>query len=89
VLVGGDFNLQAREAGELLRFQQATGLGDACSALRCQEPRRVDRVLFRASREVELTPVRWRVAPGFLDAQGAPLSDHAPVAVEFRWQRER
>jgi endonuclease/exonuclease/phosphatase family metal-dependent hydrolase len=87
VLLGGDFNLDANERTKLERFERATGLADACSALRCPHEARVDRVLFRASGRVELSPLHWRIAPGFLDTRGVPLSDHAPVAVDFHWRR--
>jgi endonuclease/exonuclease/phosphatase family metal-dependent hydrolase len=87
VIVGGDFNLNAGERSKLSRFERATGLSDSCTALRCSQPARIDRVLFRASALVELTPVRWRVGPGFHELEGVPLSDHAPVAVEFSWRR--
>jgi endonuclease/exonuclease/phosphatase family metal-dependent hydrolase len=87
VLVGGDFNLNAGERSKLSRFERTTGLLDACTTLGCPHPARIDRVLFRASPLLELTPVRWRIASGFHDPEGAPLSDHAPIAVEFTWRR--
>lgn len=87
VLVGGDFNLHPDERTKLAGFERMTGLADACSTLRCPDETRIDRVLYRASAELDLKPARWRVPPGFGDARGAPLSDHAPVAVDFRWQR--
>lgn len=87
VLVGGDFNLNADERGKLDHFAETTGLTDACFALRCPEGARIDRVLFRSSPALLVKAVRWRVAGGFLDSKGAPLSDHAPVAVDFEWKR--
>ena len=87
VLVGGDFNLSADERNELEHFSETTGLADACFTLRCPDTARIDRVLFRSSPTVLVKAVRWRVAGGFLDAKGAPLSDHAPVAVDFEWKR--
>jgi hypothetical protein len=85
VIVGGDFNLSSAELDRLKAFQRATGTRDACEAARCAQPWRIDRVLFRGSPALPLTAVRWRVAAGFVDARGAPLSDHAPVAVDFSW----
>lgn len=86
LIVGGDFNLSGSEQDELKTFQRATGTRDACQATRCAEPWRIDRVLFRASPALTLTAARWRVAGGFVDGRGAPLSDHAPVVVEFSWK---
>jgi exonuclease III len=86
VLVGGDFNLHPNERDKLERFEQATGLADACSTLRCADRARIDRVLFRSSAALRLTALRWRLPPGFRDARGAPLSDHAPVGVDFTWR---
>ena len=87
VLVGGDFNLDADELPKLEHFATTTGLADACLTLRCPDRARIDRVLFRSSPAVLVKAVRWRVAGGFLDSKGAPLSDHAPVAVDFEWKR--
>lgn len=86
VLIGGDFNLDPDERNKLAMLERTTGLADSCETLRCAEPDRIDRVLFRASPLVELVPVRWRVAAGFNDVRGAPLSDHAAVVVDFRWR---
>lgn len=87
VLVGGDFNLNADERSKLEHFAETTGLADACFSLRCPDGARIDRVLFRSAPEVLVKALRWRVAGGFLDSKGAPLSDHAPVAVDFEWKR--
>ncbi|HSU38968.1 MAG TPA: endonuclease/exonuclease/phosphatase family protein [Polyangiaceae bacterium] len=89
VLVGGDFNLEPSELGKLERLEHATGLADACSALQCSDMKRIDRVLYRGSTTLRVVPTAWRVAPGFIDAHGAALSDHDPVLVDFRWQRGR
>jgi endonuclease/exonuclease/phosphatase family metal-dependent hydrolase len=89
VLVGGDFNLSRGELALLERFEDATGTRDACEALRCPEPTRIDRVLYRASSKLSLAPSPWRVDRRFLDARGRPLSDHSAVAVTFRWATQR
>jgi endonuclease/exonuclease/phosphatase family metal-dependent hydrolase len=85
LLVGGDFNLSRDELASLEGFEQATGARDACRALRCPEPNRIDRVLYRASSKLSLAPTAWRIDHRFLDEHGRPLSDHAAVAVTFRW----
>lgn len=87
LIVGGDFNLSSAESDELRVFLRATRTRDACEATGCAQPWRIDRVLFRPSAALRLAAVRWRIAPGFVDARGAPLSDHAPVAVDFSWKR--
>lgn len=85
LIVAGDFNLSSTELDQLRVFQRATATRDACQATRCPQPWRIDRVLFRPSKALPLAATRWRVPPGFVDTRGAPLSDHAPVAVDFSW----
>lgn len=85
VIVGGDFNVTEAEGAPLLELGAAVGLSDACAALRCAEPARIDRVLFRGSASVSLKPRSWRLDRTFRDKQGQPLSDHEPVAVAFDW----
>lgn len=86
LILAGDFNLTQREQPEFRRLLGSLGVVDACEALRCAQRSRLDRVLFRSSERLRLMPRGWRLAPGFRDAQGRPLSDHEPVAVVFRWQ---
>ena len=86
LVVGGDFNVSSAEREQLAVFQRETATRDACAVTRCGQPGRIDRVLFRSSPAVTLTAVHWRVASGFVDASGLPLSDHAPVAVDFSWK---
>jgi endonuclease/exonuclease/phosphatase family metal-dependent hydrolase len=83
IILGGDFNLGASEAEAFRRFERRTGLRDACARVGCREPGRIDRILSRSSSHVGLTPKRWRVDRTFTDAAGRPLSDHAPVVVDF------
>jgi endonuclease/exonuclease/phosphatase family metal-dependent hydrolase len=80
VLVAGDTNVS--EPGALAPLR-ALGLADACVALGCPEPERIDRVLYRSSAWVELGAVAWWIPEEFVDPDGAPLSDHLPVAVTF------
>lgn len=85
LLVAGDTNMHGRERALLEHLLETGGLEDACAAVACPEPRRIDRVLFRGSAALELHVRRWAVARQFVDANGAPLSDHLPVEVEFEW----
>jgi hypothetical protein len=46
----------------------------------------IDRFLFRSGDGVELTPTRHSFErETFVDAAGAPLSDHDPLAVDWSW----
>lgn len=48
----------------------------------------VDKVLYRGSRLVTLNATGYANRNGdFLNAQGARLSDHFPIAVDFTWTR--
>lgn len=87
VIVGGDTNLLSRERGLLERLLAEAELKDACAMVRCSEPWRIDRVLYRGSPELSIRAKKWRLAPEFVDAQGRPLSDHLAVAVGFEWRR--
>ncbi|HET9958448.1 MAG TPA: endonuclease/exonuclease/phosphatase family protein [Polyangiaceae bacterium] len=86
LLVGGDFNLTASERDELAALESRLGLRDVCTALRCSEPRRIDRFLVRSSSALELTPTRWSIDARFRDSNGRALSDHLAVAIELRWR---
>lgn len=87
VVFVGDFNMRwsdPPDAVELQRYADA-GLRDACDELACPEPERIDRVLVRDGGGMRLTVSDWAVEPGFEDAEGAPLSDHDPVAITLSW----
>lgn len=88
VIVAGDTNIPGRDRALLERFRVEAGLADACGETRCPQPWRIDRVLYRGSSELRLTPRRWRIASEFVDDARQPLSDHLAVAVQFDWQRD-
>jgi hypothetical protein len=88
VILGGDTNLHGHDRPLFDHLLAAGSLQDACAALACPDPRRIDRVLFRSSPRLRLRPKHWAVARQFVDGAGAPLSDHLPVEVEFEWQAE-
>ncbi|MET0341045.1 MAG: endonuclease/exonuclease/phosphatase family protein [Polyangiales bacterium] len=49
---------------------------------------RIDKILYRSSDTVRLVPLAYTVEGArFVDAQGAPLSDHRPVAAHFELRR--
>jgi endonuclease/exonuclease/phosphatase family metal-dependent hydrolase len=85
VLLAGDTNLRS-EPELLKRFQQATELVDVCEALRCPDRRRIDRVFYRSSPALKLSPRKWSLDYRFVDKKGRPLSDHLAVAVELDWK---
>jgi hypothetical protein len=87
LIVGGDTNLGFADGHLVDRLQSETGLRDACRALRCRDPGRVDRIFSRSSSLVSLEPKSWRIDTRFVDASQRPLSDHSPVAVELGWSR--
>jgi len=85
VIVAGDTNMKDTDEAQLMLLLAGAGLTDACRALSCAEPYRYDRVMFRSSAAVTLTPTRWEVDLSFVDSAGAQLSDHEPVAVTLSW----
>jgi len=88
VLFLGDTNLKAsrkRDGAVLTRWLEATGLRCACLVSREACCGRIDRVLVRSGAGLELGVRAWGVAPGFEDAKGRALSDHAPIRATLRW----
>jgi endonuclease/exonuclease/phosphatase family metal-dependent hydrolase len=89
VIVGGDFNLHTSTEPDGTQYQRLitdAGLTDACQALGCADPGRIDKILVRSSAQVTLTPVSYSVeTAAFLDGNGDSLSDHEPVAVRIDW----
>jgi hypothetical protein len=86
VIVAGDTNLKptrTQDVTVLARLKEATGIIDACEALSCPEPERIDRVFFRPSADVNLEALSWELVTTFVDSAGEELSDHEPVAVRF------
>lgn len=89
VIVGGDFNLHIEEEPDGTQFSsllKAASLTDACAALDCPEPNRIDKFLFRSGADVAIEATDWQIPQGFVDAAGADLSDHLPVEVSFDWK---
>lgn len=85
VIVGGDFNLHLDRDPDAAQFADllaATDLIDVCTELDCDQPNRIDKVLYRSGGGVTLTPLDWQnLGALFTRADGEMLSDHAPVAV--------
>jgi endonuclease/exonuclease/phosphatase family metal-dependent hydrolase len=85
VLLAGDFNLTVAELDDLRALAARNGFRDACETLRCGQPARIDRVLYRSAATVELRARSWRVEASLRDKRGQPLSDHLAVVVGFDW----
>ena len=88
VLLMGDTNLHAHDVEDvpvLQRLLADAGLTDVCRALACGDER-IDRILIRSSDELELEPLQWWLPHEFVDEDGEPLSDHAPVAARLGWR---
>jgi hypothetical protein len=89
VIVAGDTNLKGarrpRDDQTLADFLGAAGLQDAARTLGAPED--IDRIMFRSSATVILTPLLWREADEFVDANGNELSDHEANNVDFEWRR--
>jgi len=85
----GDTNLGRgeRDRATLAGWLEASGLRCACHAARAECCERIDRVLYRAGAGLDLEAAGWELAPGFTDAAGRGLSDHAPLAVRLLWTR--
>jgi hypothetical protein len=94
VIVAGDTNLHT-EPGHVMApvhtpiwndFLAETGLTDVCVVVTCEAPGSIDKVAFAAGGGVTLEPLerRWE-DDVFVDGDGADLSDHPPVAVDWRW----
>lgn len=96
VIVAGDTNLHTdtehpdSKAGQDIEiwdaFLEAVGLTDACTATRCEEPGRIDKVAYRSGGGVDLVATKHHFeAERFRDGAGEDLSDHQPLLVAFRW----
>jgi hypothetical protein len=99
VIVGGDTNLHTH-SGHPDGFGDAdttvwegflgrTGLTDACAAVRCRETDAIDKVAYRSGGGIHLEArVHSFPRSRFTDPDGAPLSDHPPLAVALHWEAE-
>jgi hypothetical protein len=90
VILGGDWNLNYADDpdGEQLRsFLDETGLRDVCDVVDCgADDDVIDRFFFRSGEGLEIEPTSHRFErERFADEAGAPLSDHDPLAVDWRW----
>ncbi len=83
VIVAGDTNMKATDEATLQKLLTGASLECTCRALKCAEPERIDRIAFRSSPTVTLTPKSHAVEASFVGPSGNPLSDHDPVSATF------
>lgn len=90
ILIGGDFNLHTDEEPDKSQYERLlreAGLTDACDALACPEPARIDKMAYRSGGGVELEALSWRFAlDEFQSQDGTPLSDHDALSVDMAWR---
>ncbi|HEY8514758.1 MAG TPA: hypothetical protein VIS07_04490 [Candidatus Binatia bacterium] len=89
VIVGGDFNLHTNTEPDRSQYERLlaeTGLIDACAAVGCPTPGRIDKFAFRSGDDVTLSALSHRFETDvFVGPMGEPLSDHDALAVRFAW----
>jgi hypothetical protein len=89
VIVAGDTNLRPSRDGDaqiLERVRSGAELTDACTAISCSDPDRIDRFLFRSTPEVTVEVLGWSEETSFVDDAGGALSDHSAIAVRFGYR---
>jgi hypothetical protein len=90
VIVAGDTNLKqflrSEDKAPYSKLVTQAQLKDSCEAVTCGDVR-IDRVFYRSSETLQIEIKSWMLRDDFVDADGAPLSDHVPIHVEYEWQR--
>jgi hypothetical protein len=95
VILGGDTNLRtgpgARDDETWSAFLRDTGLTDVCEAVDCgADAGEIDKFAFRSGGGTQIVPTSHRFERDrFVRDDGAPLSDHDALAVQFRWAHAR
>ncbi|MCA9508120.1 MAG: endonuclease/exonuclease/phosphatase family protein [Myxococcales bacterium] len=85
VIVAGDTNsLYSDENSPLEEFLLSTGLRDAWVTLGSSSHERIDKIFFRSSETLSITPLSHKVeSKRFVTKDNEPLSDHEAVSVNF------
>ena len=84
IIVAGDTNSRYRQEDLLPPFTEAAGLTDVWLELDGNSDEEVDKIFYRSSNDVLLSPIEYRVeSERFVDDNGEPLSDHFPIMVRF------
>lgn len=84
VIVACDTNMEEEDEYQLERLLSLTDLKDSCRELNCPEPYNIDRILYKSGSAVQLEPLSWYIPQDFVNEKGENLSDHMPVAVDFK-----
>jgi hypothetical protein len=85
LMIMGDTNLKTKRPVDLIILEELFALfTDGCTALSCGDES-IDRILLRDGGGLSLSPTSWEQPAAFVDAQGADLSDHRPVALGIDW----
>ena len=84
VIVACDTNMDEEDELQLERLLSLTELKDSCRELDCPQPYNIDRILYRSGSAVQLEPISWYIPDEFVNEKGEDLSDHKPVAVDFK-----
>jgi hypothetical protein len=87
IIVAGDTNMGRDSEDDLRNFLKRAGLTDACRALACTDPERIDRVMYRSAPGVELRVEKLVEDDRFVRHDGRDLSDHKAVGAVIRWTR--
>jgi hypothetical protein len=90
IILGGDTNLhsEAPPDGPVWQeFLAATGLTDVCEVVSCANDHRIDKFAFRSGAGITLEPLshNFEVEVFSRPSDGAPLSDHDALRVDWRW----
>jgi hypothetical protein len=89
IIIGGDFNMRlsrSHDAANINVLTEQTGVSNACAALGIVDEEAIDKFFFRSSEALTLTPTYCQFETDiFVTEDGAPLSDHDPLAVAFAW----
>ncbi len=99
IVLGGDTNLHTDDihpdggggADTVIwqRFLSATGLSDVCIQLSCPEPGSIDKIAYRNSSTVSLSPTSADFPRERFQVNGVDLSDHPPFVATFDWDVPR
>ncbi|HVU00867.1 MAG TPA: endonuclease/exonuclease/phosphatase family protein [Polyangiaceae bacterium] len=87
VIIAGDTNMSRDSEDLVAAWLKRAGLTDACRALACDNPNRIDRVMYRSSSALELRAVRVLVDSRFVTKDGKDLSDHKAVGTLMEWRK--
>lgn len=95
IIVGGDFNLHTDDPVDAEVFEQFladTGASDVCDVVDCgSDEHRIDKFVFRSDGGITIEPLShtFEREKFVRPTDGAPLSDHLALAVDFAWSLDQ